>query len=106
MLRLQWTEYATSMNAANTYLYRAYIEGQKEGVPLTQVGCEGPEVGAGSFHCYAEYLPPLVTKPGMYRIMVSAAWSVSEAESEKSASAPFNVPYPAIALPYTLVVGK
>lgn len=101
-LSLQWTEYGPSMPEVQKYLYRAYIEGQTDGVPLT-VGCEGPEIGAGTFHC-GSTPPPLVKSPGIYRVMVTAAYSVSEAESAKSASAPFHVVYPAPQPPYAVVM--
>lgn len=101
-LSLQWTQDGWSRQEVEKYAYRAYIEGQKEGVFLT-VGCEGPETGPGPFFC-GSTPPPLVKSPGVYRVMVSAARSSSEPESEKSASAPWNIRYPATASPAIVVI--
>ena len=108
MLSLQWTEYAPNLDYAQHYVYRVYVEGQTGSTQLKDVGCEGPSashppLNTQQFHCRAQP-PPLVSKPGLYRVTLTAAQSLDSQESYPSASAPFNVLYPATQPPGGIVV--
>lgn len=105
-LSLQWVQTGPDGDTVQRYTYRAYIEGQKSGVILTGLGCDGP-LGQppypSTFHCRATP-PPLVKKPGIYRVYLTVAASQDAKESLPSATAPFTVTYPAPVPPHGVVM--
>lgn len=117
-LSLQWVQTGPDLDTTQRYTYRVYVEDpnapltavgerSKTGTILSNIGCDGP-LGTPpypvTFHCRVSPLPPLVKKPGLYRVTLTVAHSSDSKESLPSASAPYHVLYPAPQPPYGVVM--
>lgn len=95
-LTIIWTQRGPDGDTVQRYTYRVYVEGQKTGTILPNIGCDGP-LGTPpyptTFQCQVSP-PTLVKTPGIYRVYLTVAHSSDAKESLPSNTAPFNVRYP------------
>lgn len=83
---LRWMEKAPTLEQARSYVYRVSVphmevEGKPVVAQVVNIGCDLPVVPTpGEFQCFAN-LPKLVTAPGTYQLVMTAAHSLHESES-------------------------